>query len=278
MGYRTVVLDPDPPAPAGRVADVHLVAAVRRRRRRSTDLAATCAVVTTEFENPPAAALERLAADVVVAPPPAAVAIAQDRIAEKRFLADVGVPDGAVRASSTRPTPIRRRRARRSSRPPASATTARASARSATTGRARAPPGDELGGVPCVLEQRVPLDAEVSVVVARTRRRAHGRRTRSPRTTTSTASSTSPSCRPRCRRRARRPRRPGWRCAIADAPRLRRACWPSRCSSATATLLVNELAPRPHNSGHWTLDAARDEPVRAAGAGGVRAGPRATRR
>ena len=57
-------------------------------------LAARCAVVTTEFENPPAAALERLAAAVTVAPSPAAVAIAQDRLAEKRFLAGTGVPVG----------------------------------------------------------------------------------------------------------------------------------------------------------------------------------------
>ena len=39
-------------------------------------------------------------------------------------------------------------------------------------------------------------------------------------------------------------------------------------------LLVNELAPRPHNSGHWTLDVAQIEPVRTADPRGVRSGPR----
>ena len=90
MGYGTVVLDPDPGAPAGRVADEHLVAAYDDPGALD-HLAAVCAVVTTEFENPPAAALDRLSRDVSVAPPAAAVAIAQDRIAEKRFLAGLGV-------------------------------------------------------------------------------------------------------------------------------------------------------------------------------------------
>jgi 5-(carboxyamino)imidazole ribonucleotide synthase len=91
MGYGTVVLDPDHAAPAGAVADVHLVAPYDEPAALDR-LAAECAVVTTEFENPPAAALERLAADVVVAPPPAAVAIAQDRVAEKSFLRERNVP------------------------------------------------------------------------------------------------------------------------------------------------------------------------------------------
>ena len=54
------------------------------------ELARRCAVVTTEFENPPALALHRLARDVIVAPPARAVAIAQDRIAEKSFLERAG--------------------------------------------------------------------------------------------------------------------------------------------------------------------------------------------
>ena len=56
MGYRTTVLEPDPHAPAGKVADVHLVAAYDDPDALA-QLAATCAVVTTEFENAPAAAM-----------------------------------------------------------------------------------------------------------------------------------------------------------------------------------------------------------------------------
>ena len=93
MGYRTMVLEPDPDAPAGAIADVHLIApyddddALR-------ELGTRCDVVTTEFENPPAAALESLARRTLVAPSARAVATAQDRIAEKAFLLDAGLPIG----------------------------------------------------------------------------------------------------------------------------------------------------------------------------------------
>ena len=90
-GYGTVVLDPDPAAPAGAIADVHLVAAYDDADALD-ELARRCAVVTTEFENPPATALQRLARDVVVAPSARAVAIAQDRLAEKSFLEGAGFP------------------------------------------------------------------------------------------------------------------------------------------------------------------------------------------
>ena len=127
MGYGTVVLDPDPAAPAGRVADEHLVAAYDDAAAFD-HLAARCAVVTTEFENPPAAAMSRLAAAVAVAPAAEAVAIAQDRIREKCFLAGTG-----RRRRRRSPCPARATRAsasRRSSRQPGSGTTARASGRS----------------------------------------------------------------------------------------------------------------------------------------------------
>ena len=93
MGYRTVVLDPDPTAPAGVIADDHLIAAYDDPEALDR-LIEMCDVVTTEFENPPADALDTLARGVVVAPPPAAVRIAQDRIAEKSFFVDNGVPVG----------------------------------------------------------------------------------------------------------------------------------------------------------------------------------------
>ncbi|MEO1058577.1 MAG: hypothetical protein AAFY28_16840 [Actinomycetota bacterium] len=93
MGYRTVVLDPDPGAPAGVVANEHLVAPYDDRDALGR-MARTCAVVTTEFENPPADALSWLAERTRVAPSPAAVSVAQDRIAEKRFLVDNGFPVG----------------------------------------------------------------------------------------------------------------------------------------------------------------------------------------
>jgi phosphoribosylaminoimidazole carboxylase (NCAIR synthetase) len=60
MGYRTIVLDPDPDAPAGAIADVHLVAPYDDANALD-HLASRCDVVTVEFENPSAVSLERLA-------------------------------------------------------------------------------------------------------------------------------------------------------------------------------------------------------------------------
>jgi 5-(carboxyamino)imidazole ribonucleotide synthase len=249
MGYGTVVLDPDPDAPAGKVADTHLVAPYDDPAALDA-LAATCAVVTTEFENPPAAALERLARDTLVAPNPAAVAVAQDRIAEKRFLAGIGVatapwvaagPDGADGEVGF----------------PAIVKTARLG----YDGKGQVPVDDadavasalaELG-VPCVIEQRVPLDLEISVIVARA---ADGRHATYPLAENRHVNgildlSVVPA------------RVPDDLAREASALALQIAgaldyvgVLAVEMFVSEGRLLVNELAPRPHNSGHWTLDGA----------------------
>src|SRR5579862_3285924 len=91
MGYRVAVLDPDESSPAGSVADRHLRAAYDDEAAL-TELARLCAAVSTEFENVPAASLDFLARSTFVSPAGRCVAIAQDRIAEKRFIAEAGVP------------------------------------------------------------------------------------------------------------------------------------------------------------------------------------------
>ena len=95
LGYRVWVLDPDPASPAGRIADRHLVAAYDDRTALDA-LAASCAAVTTEFENVPAPSLDYLARSVRVRPAAAAVAVCQDRIAEKTFLRENGLPHGPL--------------------------------------------------------------------------------------------------------------------------------------------------------------------------------------
>ena len=82
MGYRVLVLDPDPSSPAGQLADRHIRAGFDDAPALD-ELATACAAVTTEFENVPSAALERLSRATTVRPGPRAIAIAQDRIAEK---------------------------------------------------------------------------------------------------------------------------------------------------------------------------------------------------
>src|SRR5574340_1694107 len=85
MGYRVTVLDPAADCPSSSVADRHLCAdyldsdALR-------ELGSTCAGITTEFENVPAEVLRTLAEYCVVSPASSSVAIAQNRILEKRFL------------------------------------------------------------------------------------------------------------------------------------------------------------------------------------------------
>ena len=250
MGYRTMVLEPDPDAPAGKVADVHLVAAYDDpdALRRLGDV---CDVVTTEFENPPAAALDALARRTLVAPSPAAVSVAQDRIREKSFLVDAGLPVGpyaVVDAPDADPDVEY----------PAILKTARLGYDG--KGQRRVGDGSEmraawrlLGSVPCVLETALPLQTEVSVIVARD---VHGGVVEYPVTENAHVDgildvSTAPAeVAPAIADRAT-----GLAMTIADALDYV-GVLAVEFFVVGDDVFVNELAPRPHNSGHWTLDVA----------------------
>ena len=251
MGYRTVVLEPDERAPAGAVADEHIVAAYDDAGALDR-LAAACAVVTTEFENAPSTSLERLERSTTVAPSAAAVAIAQDRRSEKRFLTATGLPVApwdVVESAAERPDVGF----------PAILKTAQLG----YDGKGQVPItsidhiGDawtELGGRACVLERALALESEVSVIVART---ADGR------TATYEVSENHhvngvldltvvPA-------RVAGPvaeRATELALAVADALDYV-GVLAVELFVVDGELYVNELAPRPHNSGHWTLDAAR---------------------
>ena len=260
-GYRTVVLDPDPAAPAGRVADEHLVAPYDDPGALD-HLAATCAVVTTEFENPPADALARLAADVVVAPSARAVAVAQDRRSEKQFLAGLGVPTApfAVVEAAAAPDGVGYPAILKTARMGYDGKGQRTVDDAGDVGAA----WEQLGGVPCVLEQLVPLDAELSVVLART---VDGRRAVFPVAenhhvdgildlTIVPAGVGEPLAAAAVELAT----------TIADALEYV-GVLAVELFVSDGRLLANELAPRPHNSGHWTLDGAAasqfDQQVRA---------------
>ncbi|MDH5472206.1 MAG: 5-(carboxyamino)imidazole ribonucleotide synthase [Gammaproteobacteria bacterium] len=90
MGYRTVVLDPDPGSPAGRIADDHIQADYTDPAALDK-LAGCCDVITTEFENVPAESLKYLLSKKPVYPAPQAVEIAQNRIKEKNFARETGI-------------------------------------------------------------------------------------------------------------------------------------------------------------------------------------------
>jgi len=254
MGYRTLVLDPDPSAPAGVVANEHLVAPYddpAALRRMILD----CDVVTTEFENPPAAALEQLAAAVAVAPSPASVAIAQDRVAEKRFLGDNGFPVGVwsvLDGAHASPDP------RVVAAGPAIVKTARLGydgkgQRLVADGAEAVAAWADLGGVPCVVEQRLALETELSVVLART---ADGRVESWPVSENGHVDgildlTVVPAAVPP----ALADRAVGLAMAVADALDYV-GVLAVEMFVVDGEVLVNELAPRPHNSGHWTLDAS----------------------
>ena len=249
MGYRTIVLEPDPDAPAGSVADEHLVAAFDDQSALQR-LANTCAVVTTEFENPPASAMEWLADHTIVRPSPAAVAITQDRRAEKAFLSRSGVPIAPFLVITTVDDvddaagfsyPAILKTARLGYDGKGQVTVA--------THDQLMPAWNELGRQPCVLEQRLRLDMEVSVVLARG---TSGQTAVYPvAANTHVAGILDCTVVP---------------CVTPGAAQLAEEVAAAldyvgvlavEMFVVDGRLLVNELAPRPHNSGHWTLDAAR---------------------
>lgn len=257
MGYRTVVVDPDANAPAGVVADSQRVTAYD-----DTDalahLAADCAVVTTEFENAPAAALARLAERVPVAPAATAVAVAQDRIVEKSFLSDNGIAVGPYVAAPLGFDEAERVRAHELARDGAVVKTARLGYDGKGQRRVSSPAQldaalTELAG-DCIVEALLDLRMEVSVIVARhpdgeTR---HWSVTENVHVGGILDLSVAP---------ARISRELGARAvelAVSVAERLDYVgvLGVEMFVVDGDRLLVNEIAPRPHNSGHWTIDAS----------------------
>ena len=253
MGYRVAVLDPGAESPAGTVADLHI-------RRDYLDpqgleeLARLCKGVTTEFENVPAKALEFLAGHCLVSPMAASVAIAQDRIREKQFIASAGVgvaPHLVVRHATDLDAPD-------ASLFPGILKVARlgydgkGQARVATAEEARVAFA-EFGNVPCVLEKRMQLKTEISVVVARARDASVAIFPVAENEHKGGILDTSVV-----------PARIGDQLAeVARSYALRIAAALDYVGVLCVeffvledgSLLVNEIAPRPHNSGHYTIDA-----------------------
>lgn len=252
MGYKVWVLDPDPHSPAGRIADRHLVAAYDDFMALDA-MAGGCAAVTTEFENVPAGTLDYLAKFIAVHPAASAVAVCQNRIAEKTFLAEHGLPHGPF-AAVTSEDDIR-------NADPALFPAVLKVARFGYDGKGQARVADrdealhafhQFKNEHCVLEKLLALDFEVSVVLARDEvghmrcfptvenRHRHGILD----VTIAPARATA----------AQRDQ------AQAIAERIAEALGYVGTLGVEffvcrGELLVNEMAPRPHNSGHHTLDA-----------------------
>jgi 5-(carboxyamino)imidazole ribonucleotide synthase len=254
MGYGVVVLDPDPASPAGAVANRHIRAPYDDERALS-DLSASCAAITTEFENVPATALQILARSSLVRPPVEAVATSQDRIAEKSFLQSHGIPTAKFRA-------VRDLRELQTAvtglRLPALLKTSRLG----YDGKGQALVKSEedavrafqrFGGVPCVLEERLALECELSVVLARG---VDGDVAPFPVAENQhrdgiLETSVVPARVPEAMTREARELATG----LAEEMEYVGVLGVELFVANGSRLLVNEMAPRPHNSGHYTLDA-----------------------
>jgi 5-(carboxyamino)imidazole ribonucleotide synthase len=247
LGLKTHIYSPEDGAPAFQVSSAHTQASFDDKAALET-FAAACDVVTFEFENVPARTLDIIAASKPVFPSAATLAVTQDRFEEKSFVTSLGletapfqkVDDGAVDVSA--PSILKTRRFGYDGK-----------------GQAKVASRDDVAralasfkSAPCILEGFVDFEFEASVIAARGRDGAF---------------------------------------AAYDPPEnihrdhiLRRSLVPSRLSATQAdeakaiarkivdaldyvgvlavelfvtkdALLVNEIAPRVHNSGHWTIEA-----------------------
>jgi len=253
MGYRVMVLDPDADSPAGQMADAH-VQADYTDQTALRKLGEACAAVTTEFENVPAASLIALAQHCRVVPTAEAVAIAQDRSHEKTWLREQGfatAPFAIIRDASAIDAAVQHIGT------PALLKVARMGydgkgqirVNSATEAHAAFA---GFGSQVCVLEGFVALDCEISVVLARDdtghcapfpvaeNQHVNGildvsivpARVADALTTQATAIA----------------------CDVAHKLGYV-GVMAVELFVAHGELLINEIAPRPHNSGHYTLDA-----------------------
>jgi len=253
LGYKVAVLDPGHESPAGSVADRHLCADYLDPQGLAL-LRESCRAATTEFENVPAAALEFLARDLRVTPGAASVAIAQDRVSEKTFLHDHGfaVAPFAVLRDDTDVARV----------DPALLPGIVKSARLGYDGKGQVRVGSRddviaafatMGRSTCVLEKRIELVCELSVVVARsdggevaTWPVAENRHRDGILDVSIAPARVGADTAARARAIAT---------AIANALDYRGVLCVEMFVAAGNELLVNEIAPRPHNSGHYTIDA-----------------------
>ena len=265
MGYFTVVLDADPASPAGQVSQYH-IAADYLDEQGLAQLMQRSAAITTEFENVPAPALVTLGAHRPVAPNAECVAIAQDRRLEKATLAKLAQKSGIGPV----PFAVIETAADLAAAPEHCLPGMLKTATLGYDGKGQikvatrtelATAWAQLKSVPCVLEQFAPLVAECSVVLARS---ADGQVVKLPVARNVHINSilafsevydgNLP-------------------VELIDAAQAASQCIAEGLDyvgvlcveffilkdangqlSATSPLAINEIAPRPHNSGHWSMD------------------------
>ena len=168
LGYYTAVLDPDVASPAGLVSQVH-VRTDYLDEQGLAQMLRRCAAITTEFENVPAGALVTLGAHLPTAPSAGAVAVCQDRAQEKAHFVRCGVacaPHAVIEEEA------QLRAVDVAALLPGILKTARLGYDGKGQVRVETPAElaaawERLGRAACLLERRLPLALEVSVILAR---------------------------------------------------------------------------------------------------------------
>lgn len=254
MGYRVIVLDPDSSSPAGEIAQLHLQADYDDTHALKA-MAQECAVVTTEFENVPAEALAYLEKKCRVCPSAHAVKIAQNRVTEKEYVQSLGIavtPFQAVRNEQDikksfdgvgMPLIIKTARLGYDGKGQTGAHTLEEGLR-AWRG---------LNSVECIFEQKIDLAAEVSVVLARS---SAGETDFFPTVenvhkdgilfTSTVPATVDEKLQQLAASHARK---------IADDLAYCGVLAVEFFIDRDGNLFFNEMAPRTHNSGHFTIDA-----------------------
>ncbi|OKP79883.1 5-(carboxyamino)imidazole ribonucleotide synthase [Ensifer adhaerens] len=252
LNFRTVILEPQVDCPAAQVANDQIVAAYDDEAALGK-LAEVSDIITYEFENVPVAAAERLAAKRPVFPPPKALEVAQDRLTEKRFINGCGIATARFHAVDSQAD-------LEAALADFGGTGVLKTRRLGYDGKgqrvfrstADSPAGAfaALGGVPLILESFVPFEREISIIAARApdgavacfdpAENVH----RNGILHTSTVPAEIGAAAGAAARVAAK--------AILDALGYVGVIGVEFFVLADGSLIVNEMAPRVHNSGHWT--------------------------
>ena len=252
LNFRTVILEPQPDCPAAQVANSQIVAAYDDPHALG-QLADLSDLITYEFENVPVAAAEKLAASRPVFPPPKALEVAQDRLVEKRFINDCGIATARFHAVDSQADLDRALsdfdgvgvlKTRRLGYDGKGQRVFR-SAEDDSSGAFAA-----LGQVPLILESFVPFDREISVIAARAADGAtvcfdpaeNEHRNGILHTSTVPASVGAATAAAASKAAT----------AILDALGYVGVIGVEFFVLADGSVVANEIAPRVHNSGHWT--------------------------
>lgn len=260
LGYRAHVFCPEADSPAAQVAAAATVAGWDDNAALDR-FAGAVDVVTSEFENVPMPAAARLAAaGVPVRPSPRVLGIAQDRLAEKAAVTALDIPTAphvavdaaaglaAAVARIGRPAVLKSNRLGYDGKGQTriGPDTDLAAAWAVVAGHAGADAG-------AILEGEVAFDREISVIAARgidgrlaTYVPVENRHADHILATTTAPAPIAPDTAALADRIARR---------LATGLEVVGLLAVEMFVTADGGLLVNELAPRPHNSGHWTMDA-----------------------